>query len=42
MPVTPGFLERQALRFNLIPGPMLDFLGARSFKATCVAMRMGS
>jgi SAM-dependent methyltransferase len=41
MPVNPGFLEQQALRFNLIPGPMLDFLGARSFRVTCVAVRMG-
>lgn len=41
MPVTPNFIERMImLKLNQGPGPMLDLLGAMSFKAVSVALKL--
>ena len=40
MPVTPNFIDRMVLlKLNQGPGPMLDMLGAWSFKAVSVAVK---
>lgn len=42
MPVSPSLLERGALARNLAPAPMLDFLGAQTFRALVTAVRLGA
>lgn len=41
MPIQPDLLERVALRMNLAPGVLLDFLGAQAFRAVCAAVELG-
>lgn len=41
MPLIPSLLERLLLRRNLVPGPMLDLLGAQAFRAFSAAWRLG-
>jgi SAM-dependent methyltransferase len=41
MPILPSLLERLLVRCNLVPGPMLDFLGAEAFCALSAAQRLG-
>lgn len=41
MPVQPDFVERAAIRLNLAPGVLLDFLGAQAFRAICAAVELG-
>lgn len=41
MPILPSPLERLLVRCNLVPGPMLDFLGAEAFRALSAAQRLG-
>ena len=41
MPIRPDFLEHAAIRMNLAPGVLLDFLGAQAFRAVCVAVELG-
>jgi len=41
MPIQPDFVERAAIRTNLAPAVLLDFLGAQAFRAVCAAFELG-
>jgi SAM-dependent methyltransferase len=41
MPITPDVVERAAIRLNLVPGVLLDFLGAQAFRTVCAAVELG-
>ena len=41
MPITPNAIERMAVHLNLVPGVLLDLLGAQAFRAVCAAGELG-
>lgn len=42
MPITPNLVERTAVHLNLVPGVLLDFLGAQAFRTLCAGVELGS